>query len=204
VILTPEHKRLGLQSPHLKVMRLTIVSYISLPSVTMALEQEYAFLGQNKSKAVGKKMNVEIITEPQELMELGISADEILIQKLFSCKVFTVGTIGIGFRGVYNNRKFIIGHSHITERSDGGGLMGAMMGVKSSIIRDYHTYSLKMATNIGGSALDGITYQTGDRASVIDDLLENLYWQAYNLHHDRGVSDILGLNKTNTSEDQDG
>jgi len=78
--------------------------------------------------------------------------------------------------------------SHLTERSDGGGIMGAMLGIRSKITRDYWTFKLSMGT---AGRYDRIEIATGDFSSHIDDLLADLFWHVYNTHHDRKVSEIL-------------
>jgi hypothetical protein len=145
---------------------------------------------ENKAAAWLQKT---VITDPKKLIEMGISANEILINRLFGCGPFSTESVTLGYEGNYKGRKFWISHSHIQERTDGGGLIGAMMGVRTKVVRDYHEYRLEMATKVGGSPLDGISFKTGEYNAQIDLLLENLYWHAVNSHHESSVNDLLGL-----------
>lgn len=94
------------------------------------------------------------------------------------------------YKSNLNGFEFSISGSHI-ERRSGGGIMGAMLGTKSTIVEDYWTYRLRMARRPGGSALDGIEISTGDFDETIDELLCDLYWFAHDAFHTASVDCIL-------------
>lgn len=96
-----------------------------------------------------------------------------------------------GFRTVLNGIKVKIDASHVQKRSDGGGLVGLMTGVRSRILEDYWEYELSVAAAPGRSIFGGIKISTGDMSPAVDGLLEDLYWFAYNQHHNQSLENIL-------------
>jgi len=81
--------------------------------------------------------------------------------------------------------------SHI-ERSEGGGIMGMMLGVQSQVAKDYWYFTVQIADKQGQPTYKGcITFKTGMYTPVIDGLLEDLYIYVESCHHNQTVGTIL-------------
>ncbi len=103
---------------------------------------------------------------PKELTKIGISTNEILINKLFAGP-YQKNDI-LEYSGIYNGYKF-------------------------AVDRCRSKYTLKVASKVGGSFLSGVTIKTGYYSEATDILLERLYWHITDEYHNDTVEKILEM-----------
>lgn len=119
-----------------------------------------------------------------------LDPNERLIYSLMNQELAWSKDIG-RFMTTLNGLKVEIHGSHVQKRSDGGGIMSLITGVRPQIIEDYWEYELLVAAAPGQHVFGGIEIATGDFGPAIDSLLEELYWFAHNQHHNQSLENIL-------------
>lgn len=127
---------------------------------TFTIKKQYRILQ-------ARAMKIQSVNNYKDLVNIGISTNEILINKLFLCTPFEKNDI-LEYSGTYNGYKFAIDHS-------------------------IDKYVLKIASEVGGSFLRGITIKTGYYDEATDILLEMLYWHIADAFHNETVEKILEL-----------
>lgn len=128
-----------------------------------------------------------------EFVPVDIDPNETLLHNLFNLpwEIAQDQTIE-DFRTSLAGRLVLLKGSHITRRS-GGGIMGAMLGVKSEVVEDRWEFEVKIAAQPNQRFIyDGcITFRTGQFGQVIDELLRDLFLHVDSCVREQNVLKIL-------------